>query len=84
MSIPETQTKTRGRPPAERWLAVAAACRENPGVWHYIGRQHTAFRNQIKSGRIAAFRPAGTFDAICRKTENGKADLYVVYIPKEK
>lgn len=67
-------------PPAEimqwsrpiKWAARAAEMRERPGEWAQFPSQPTPraaynLADNIRRGRLVAFAPAGTFEAIARK-----------------
>lgn len=71
---------TRGRPVSPKWLAIAEALRARPGEWAYVGNHYTSKAAEIKQGRLCAFRPAGSFDAVARNVANSRGDLYVCYI----
>lgn len=67
------------RPPSPEDVAAAAALRAQPGEWAriYSGTRIKAQNRtaQIKGGRRRQFRPAGSFDATCRRSGNE----YLVY-----
>ena len=63
-------------------FAVAAACRENPGVWQPVGEYNSSqsacgaadhIRNALakRSGHRSAYLPAGSFEARHALTEFG-------------
>ena len=62
---------------------LADILRANPGRWAVV-REGTRARtvghmSEIKSGKIAAFRPAGTFESTCR-SEGAKVTVYARYV----
>jgi hypothetical protein len=64
---------------------TAQALRERPGEWAHIDSHPNLNRatnqgHRIRTGKIAAFRPAGTFEAQPRSTGDGTADVYARYI----
>lgn len=77
---------TRGQGPAPHWVAVAAACRANPGLWVPVGLDPSIVSDlagaakRVKYGtggkRIAAFRE-GAWDAAVRE-----GTLFVRYLPE--
>lgn len=81
---PEAVIKAKSR--GQAYAGKAARLRESPGKSGIIqqydlqddanARQLT---NAVKSGRLAAFRPAGSFDAITA-TEGGMVNVYAWYV----
>lgn len=76
-------------PPSQRgsgrrltYLSEAAELRAHPGQWALLGAFAPAQVTNIKQGYLKAFRPAGEFDAIGRKRDDGKYDIYIRYIGK--
>lgn len=76
--------------PAKRsheWQELADTCRASEGVWFHAENQSPAAANNIESGRLAAFRPVGAWEAVMRevKVVSGKrrGDLYVRYVGEE-
>ncbi len=66
----------RGGGPADRVLYadVAEACLQSPGSWFKVRSTDTedaawALSHKIKTGRRAAFRPAGAFSAYTKGTD---------------
>lgn len=58
----------RQAPTRVKYLDIANHLKENPGTWVKVRtapnlNAAAAAAQQIKTGRRAAFRPAGTFDA---------------------
>lgn len=75
-------------PPAQLnrkpWKNVAAKLRARPGEWAHIGRELSTYVTQINQGSLAAFRPAGSFEATCRNVgPDRRADLWVRYVGEE-
>jgi hypothetical protein len=69
------------RKPDPRWVAIADRLRETPGEWEFIGRHAASQITRIKSGKLAAFRPAGAFQAEGRnKGARGRIDVYARYV----
>lgn len=65
-------------PRSTAWEYVADRCRENPRTPHLVGRNmNQAYVSQIKQGRLAAFRPAGSFDAFIREGDGRTGTLFV-------
>lgn len=67
-----------------KYRADAAALMSRPGEWaivHAGGRRSLAdgLAYQIKSGKIAAYRPAGAFEAMAR-TVDGEYRTYARYV----
>lgn len=71
-----------GRLPDTRYVEIANQLKTRPGEWALIlekGHQTTAAR--IRSGRISAFRPTGTFEATARNTdEQGRCQVYARFV----
>ncbi|MGW0731886.1 hypothetical protein [Streptomyces sp. NPDC002851] len=64
---------------------TAAALRERHDEWAHIANlgnlnRATNLSYRIRTGRHAAFRPAGTFEARARSVDDGTADVYARYI----
>jgi hypothetical protein len=78
---PPNVTRT-GRTPDQKYVLIAEELKTNPKEWALIleqGHQTTAAR--IRSGRISAFRPKGSFEATARNTdEQGRCQVYARYI----
>jgi hypothetical protein len=73
-----------GRPADQGWLAAAGWLKANPGKWALVASGvHPTTGTAVKSGRLAAFRPHGAFEARLRNCRPNTADLYVRYNPKE-
>lgn len=73
---------------ADKYMEIADELRRNPGKWAMIGRMSAQNASNIKDGRLAAFRPRGTFEATYRnisKSEVGPdtADIYARYVGEE-
>lgn len=54
-----------------KWIEEAMQARANPGEWFFLTERDTydatwSFAHQIVIGRKAAFRPAGSFEAVAR------------------
>lgn len=73
---------------SDHWRKVAEQLRERPYVWAVV-LDHESFSYaggmgaQIKRASLAAFRPAGSFDACTRTTEHGYT-VYARYIGESK
>lgn len=69
--------------PESKYAPAAAELRERPGEWGllFVGSKATAasLGNIIRSGVIAAFRPAGDYDAVTR-TVAGRTRTYARYL----
>jgi hypothetical protein len=87
---PNADTRTTGK---QAYTAEAAEARKNPGVWFVFrewGKDHTkkddatarSISSNIKHGRFAAFVPAGVFDAVSRRLEDGSLKVYLMYLGK--
>ena len=79
-----------GRRPSTRWVTVASELRASPGRWAVVriygaGRLSAAstLAHRIKSGKMAAFRPGGDFEATIRTAEDGSATVYARYLDQE-
>jgi hypothetical protein len=55
--------------------------RKHPGDWA-IWRENanSSLAYQLKTCQVAAFRPAGAFEAVCRSTKPGNASRGTVYV----
>ena len=81
---------TTGRRASACWLAVASGLRAFPGRWAVVctygaGRRSTAsvIAHRIKSGKMAAFRPVGDFEATIRTAEDGSVAVYARYLEQK-
>ena len=64
---------------SEKWFAVAAALAQRPGQWAVIqslssmdAYRATSIIRMIKTGSHEAFAPAGSFEAVQRKSAEGQ------------
>lgn len=67
--------------------AVAAELKANAGAWGKIGVYPTpsssgSTANQIRTASLAAYRPAGSFEAMSR-TADGEYRVYARYVGEE-
>lgn len=73
----------RGRPADTRTEAqkFADELRKHPGAWA-IWREdaNSSLAYQVKTGQVAAFRPAGAFEAVCRATQAGNKSRGTIYV----
>jgi hypothetical protein len=65
---------TEARATSTRWDQVARDLRSKPGLWACVrvcetGPAASAMAQAIKRGRIVAFRPVGSFEAVSRGRE---------------
>lgn len=77
-------TKARKPRRANEWRNAARLMQERPGDWALVdeGEQFTevgGLANQIRKGRLAAFRPAGHFEAATRVVA-GSHRVYARYV----
>lgn len=78
---PETRAPRREN---RDWTSVAASLRENPNKTAKIavGEANRQLASSIKSGKIAAFAPAGAFEASSRATKDqaeGEAKTFDIF-----
>lgn len=88
---PPTAHSAAGKPKqprrTDKWRTVAAELRARPGEWAVL-LEAERFGNgggiagKIKAGDLAAFRPAGSFDATTR-TVDGLYAVYARYIGED-
>lgn len=74
----------RVRPDGPKHTRIAAALRDRPGEWAIVKTTLThgaaaAAAHQIKTGRLSAYAPEGSFDAVSRTVE-GKHTVYAKYL----
>lgn len=67
---------------------IAAELRQHPGQWAKILTSvNLAYGTKINNGRLAAYRPAGSFEAVVRNTrpEGGSSvgDVYARYVGED-
>lgn len=79
---PEDRQRGPSSQLSEFWLDVAVRCRALIGEWAYVGRHHASQSTRINRGEIAAFRPAGHFQATTRGSndDDPRARLWVRYV----
>lgn len=62
---------------------IADKLRADPGNWYRIfdfpAGEKTSFGHHVRRGRLAAFRPAGAFEAVQRFSE-GRNVVYARYV----
>jgi hypothetical protein len=72
------------RAQSEEWEAIAQELRSRPGQWAIVARGRSAeTATRIKNGTLAAFRPAGTFEARTTGRKNAsdqRCDIYARYV----
>lgn len=69
-----------GRGVSPKWAAIADELRSH-GKWALVGVQlPRSYVGHIKTARLKAFEPAGSFDAIARETRGSHADIYARYV----
>ena len=62
------------------WHKVADELRNHPNQWALVSDNAlSVYAAQIKSGRLVAFRPPGSFDARVRNGNGVRGNLYVRY-----
>lgn len=77
---PPELTRAGQRPRPVDHEAIAEALRSRPGEWAVIAAGHvqTGLVTQIRGGVVAAYRPAGLFEAV-RRTVDGRVTVYARY-----
>lgn len=69
---------------SERWAFVKEVLDANPGRWVIITRNgHGSWPAHINNGRLAAFRPAGTYEAKMRLGNSVRGTIIARRIPEE-
>jgi hypothetical protein len=63
----------RGRRGPRKYISLADELRSRPGDWAQLTEQDSVraaynLADNIRRGRLVAFRPAGSFEAMTRKT----------------
>lgn len=79
----EPPPRTRRRRKPTKHQTVAAALRSRVGDWAHVGTYPTSgsgisMAYTIRKGKLAAYAPAGSFDATSRKVD-GAYRVYVRY-----
>lgn len=60
----ETEPLALPRPPRyDPWQTIAETLKRHPGIWHTIKGDATTATTNINDGVLAAFRPAGDYEA---------------------
>lgn len=78
----------RGRQPDTRSddQKFADQLRKHPGDWAVFREDaNSSIAFQVKTGKVAAFRPAGAFEAVCRGITPGgsRGRIYVRFVGTE-
>lgn len=70
-----------GRRPLGFYVDIAAKLRADPGNWYRILEKQTnpEIAQRIKKGEIAAFRPAGSFEATARSGQKGTNKTWTIW-----
>lgn len=73
------------RRPAYDYAAVAATLRARPGEWMKLEDLPAPVAVRIRTGKVAAFRPAGAWEATTRTNgyARGRVDIYVRFTGPE-
>ncbi|GAA0550089.1 hypothetical protein GCM10010172_35210 [Paractinoplanes ferrugineus] len=81
---PSTHTRNMdGAPPSPAWQEVADQLRQRCGEWALVVENAGAtpsLATRIRNGEMAAFRPAGDFEAASRQRAGEPAKVYVRYL----
>ncbi|MGD7788179.1 hypothetical protein ACQCX2_07625 [Propionibacteriaceae bacterium Y1700] len=74
--------ENRGRPESPFWRDVASALTARPGEWAKVpGEYYQSVVSHVRQGRLAAFQPAGSFEATGRTIKGtGKYTIYARYV----
>jgi hypothetical protein len=73
----------RTLPPSRRGrhAAIAAELRAHPEEWALVMEDVASPSNMgIFKGRMVAYRPAGSFEAVIRTRSNGNYNIYARYV----
>lgn len=62
--------------------SIAAELRAQPGRWGliFVGSRASRLATSITNGVLAAYRPAGDFEAVSRIRPDGRDAVYVRYL----
>lgn len=73
--------RKRGKRGEHDHAAIAAALRQRPGEWALIPVTGvlTGITDHIRRGRLAAYRPAGQYEAV-RRHVNGETRVYARFV----
>lgn len=78
---PAIRYGNRPAPTSVDWYRVAAQLRAKPGEWAAVAEAvATNAPAMIRSANYAAFRPAGAFDSVGRRTADGVYTIYARYL----
>lgn len=82
---PPVSSRIPGRPTVADWWTIAAQLRDRPKEWAVVceGTLSESYPARIRQGIIAAFKPAGSFDAVARNA-SGVYLLYARYVGEVK
>ena len=70
--------------PNPAWAFVATKCDENPGTWFRVGENmNSAYVNHIRTARLIAFSPPGTYTGMIRGGDSRTGTLYVRRNPED-
>lgn len=63
-----------------KWAKICAELRTKPGHWAKVhSSSNTAFATMLKRGDLGDAQP-GEFEATCRRTADGRYDIYARYV----
>ena len=64
------------------WESIADSLRERPNEWAVVATECShAYATNIRRGRLAPFAPEGSFEAVTKGNEKGRAaELYVRFV----
>ena len=76
----------RGRRRTSKYAAMAERLRANPGKWALINpsTNATGLASMIRRGKHAQFRPAGAFEVVTDRNDDGTTRVFCRYIGEEK
>lgn len=64
-----------------KWEEIAAELREHPGDWaRVVAGANSPYGTHIARGTLAAFRPAGAFEATTRRHPDHTFDTYARFV----
>lgn len=66
-----------------KWHRICDELRSKPGHWAKVyTASNTAFATMLKKGELGGSKP-GEFEATCRRSPDGKYDIYARYVGLE-
>ena len=78
----EPPPRAQSGPKGSKWTDIATALRANPGKWALVHHGSVSMAANIRAGRLTGMSQ-GEFEAVSRKSADGKTDIYARFVGGE-